>query len=98
MTKVFGSKYFYATVTAKVKADEFSVSKREHEYKVIYNTIQINPNIRTTIDKSKIELKQLFIWVIIPSCIVLIIFLIACRSCIRGMRYNPITDGVHLIE
>ena len=27
-----------------------------------------------------------------------IILMLACRTCIKGMRYNPITDGLHLIE
>lgn len=98
LTTLFDKRHFFATVSVVVKAKGFSKSNHEHEYKIIYNTIQINPNVRTVIDKSNLELKELFVWIIIPSCIVLIIFIIACRSCWKGMRYNPVTDAMHLIE
>jgi hypothetical protein len=48
-------------------------------------------------DKSGVELKILFVWVVLPTIIVLIIIFIALRHCIKGMRYNPIEDAVHLV-
>lgn len=98
LTNKYGSKHFYATVVAVVGATGFSVSNHRHSYRLIYNSIQVNPNIRTVIDKSSAELKMVFIWIVIPIFIAIIIVVMALRHCIKGMRYNPIEDAVHLVE
>ena len=94
----FYNDLYYATVNAVVNAEGFSKSKHVHKYKIMYNTVHINPATRTIIDKSNTELKQVFIWIVIPACIALIVFVMSCRYCLRNMRYQPIDDARHLVE